>query len=137
MSTVREGLERLRAAAADGSLRDWCRRRGVDLLVVHGSAVTEEPAPADLDVAVRLVEYRPGDVLPLVDDLVRLTGTEAVDLMVLNRAGCVAREQALIHGEPVVELAPGAFAREQVRATMERLDTDWLRRLDLALMADG
>lgn len=47
----------------------------------------------------------------------------------------MARERALVGGEPLVEQTAGSFARAQLAAIMERMDTAWLRRLDLELMA--
>ena len=55
--------------------------------------------------------------------------------MVLNRAGPVARERALVGGIPLYEGVSGAFATAQMAAVLERMDTDHLRRLDLELMA--
>lgn len=75
------------------------------------------------------------DVLGLLDELVELAGSSQLDLMDLASAGPVARERALVGGVPLVEDSPGSFARAQLAAMMERMDTAWLRRLDLELMA--
>ncbi len=48
--------------------------------------------------------------------------------MVLNRAGPVARERALVGGRPLYQHQPDDFANAQIAAIMERLDTAWLRR---------
>jgi hypothetical protein len=37
--------------------------------------------------------------------------------------------------EPLFEAEPGLFATRQMAALTERMDTAWLRRLDLELMA--
>ncbi len=63
-------------------------------MVVFGSAARDEPNPEDLDLAVRFSRDAKRDVLQLLDDLYELTGIEAVDLMVLDDAGPVARERA-------------------------------------------
>ncbi len=47
----------------------------------------------------------------------------------------MARERALVEVDPLYERSPGDFANAQIAAIMERLDTDWLRRLDLELMS--
>lgn len=75
------------------------------------------------------------DVLPFLGRLTELAGTSAIDLMDLSAAGPVAREQALVGGVPLIEEGPGSFARAQLAAMLERMDTAWLRRLDLELMA--
>jgi len=53
----------------------------------------------------------------------------------LDRAGPVARQQALVPCDPLYEYRPGEFARQQMRASGQRLGTEWMRRLDLELMA--
>jgi predicted nucleotidyltransferase len=35
----------------------------------------------------------------------------------------------------LMEYRPGEFARQQMKASGQRLSTEWMRRLDLALMA--
>ena len=126
-------MERLRAAARSGALQALTRRYGVSLLVAFGSAVRPEGEPNDLDLAVRFgAELR--DVLGFLDALATLAGTDRIDLMDLAGAGPVARERALVGGDCLVEAERGEFARTQLAAMMERMDTDWLRRLDLDLM---
>jgi hypothetical protein len=55
--------------------------------------------------------------------------------MHLNRGGPVIRERALVGSVELFESKPGALASAQVAAVLERMDTDWMRRLDLELMA--
>lgn len=131
-----EALRLLTASAdagEDGELTSLCRAYGVELLVAFGSATRTDTTPRDLDVAVRFSRPRP-DLLGFLDALGTLAETMALDLMDLGRAGPVARERALTNGIPLVELVPGMFAREQMHAITERMDTDWLRRLELELM---
>jgi predicted nucleotidyltransferase len=134
--SVRVGHERLRDAATQGALVKLCHRHDLDLLVVFGSVLDPGADPRDLDVAVR---FGPGDhahaTLKLIDDLYRLTGSERIDLMVLNRAGPLARERALTTGEPLFQRQPGVFANAQIAAIMQRLDTDRFRAMDLELMS--
>ncbi|MDP9444151.1 MAG: nucleotidyltransferase domain-containing protein [Actinomycetota bacterium] len=132
---VREGLARLDEYADTGKLASLCRRHGIELMVVFGSAARDEPHPADLDLAVRFSRDAKRDILQLLDDVYELTGVEAVDLMVFNDAGPVAREHATVEGRPLYQARSGAFATEQISAIMERMDTDHLRRLDLELLA--
>ena len=85
-------------------------------------------------MAVGLEPQRSGDVLALLDELTVLTGSDDVDLMLLERAGPVARERALVQCVPLYESEPTAYATAQVAAMGERMDTDWLRALDLEAM---
>ncbi|OEU86736.1 hypothetical protein DB35_24110 [Streptomyces abyssalis] len=138
MADPRESLRRLAVAAADGELDSLCRAFGAELLVAFGSAVRTGSEPQDLDIAVlfRRDGTRP-DLLGFLDGLSTLAQSTVIDLMDLGRAGPVARERALVGGITLVELTPGALAREQMHAITERMDTAWLRRLNLELMARG
>ena len=127
----RTALSRLRAAAADGRLDDLCQRHGIRVLTVFGSAVRPVGEPRDLDVAVSFEPEVAGDVLAVLDVLCELTGSDDLDLMVLDRAGPVARERALVYCLPLYESQPMAYATAQVAAMGERMDTEWLRALDL------
>ena len=131
----REGLERLRRLARSGELDALCERRGIVLLSVFGSATRPEGQPADLDVAVAFDRAADPDLVGLTNELIEVTGVEALDLMDLRRAGHIARERALVGAVGLFEAAPGGFARAQMAAATSRMDTDWLRRLDLKLMA--
>lgn len=128
------GLARLRDQAVDGRLDGLCERHGIAVLTVFGSTVRGETAARDLDVAVL---HRPGhrvDYLALIGDLQRVAGTD-VDLAVLDRAGPVLRERALVGVEPLYEYRAGEWARAATAAVLERMDTAWMRRLDLDLLA--
>ena len=129
------GLERLRAAATDGRLDELCDDLGVGVLTVFGSAVHGPGSARDLDVAVG---YRPGvvpDVLRTVNALSTLTGIDTVDVMVLDDASPTARRNATVGVLPLYEADPGLFARTQIAAMLEFMDTAWLRRLDLELLS--
>lgn len=130
----RTALARLQAAAQDGRLDDLCARHGVRVLTVFGSVVRPEATPRDLDIAVGFEPGRPGDLLALLDDLTVLTGSDDLDVMVLDRAGPVARERGLVGCLALYESEPMAYARAQVAAIGERLDTAWLRALELEAM---
>jgi len=104
-------------------------------MTAFGSTARGETDARDLDLAVAFEPGHHVDLLGLLADVVDLVGTDAVDLMQLDRAGPVAREQALVAAVPLFESEDGAFARLQMAAMLERMDTDWLRRLDLDLLA--
>lgn len=133
MADLRQAFERLRSAAASGELGALCRRYGVPLLVAFGSVVRPTGTPNDVDLAAYL--DRDADVLGFLDEMAELAGTSQLDLMNLALAGPVAREKALVGGVPLVEETTGTFARARLAAIMERMDTAWLRRLDLELMS--
>lgn len=134
MDGLRSVAERLRSEVARESLGVLCRRFDVSLLVLFGSAARSGTDPRDIDVAVRFDPYDPGSVLAFLDALADVAGTDRVDLMVLNTAGAVAREEALVFGTPLFMVSPDLFAEAQIAATMERLDTDVLRRQQLEML---
>lgn len=87
-------LRRRRDAADSGELEALCRRHGVGVHTVFGSAVGDPHAARDLDVAA-LPE--PGRVLDL---------------------------PALVACVPLYESRPGAYGAGQGAAVGERVDTD-------------
>ncbi len=130
----RDALARLRQMAESGELDELCERHGLELMVAFGSATRGDVAqPDDLDVAVRFAGD--GDLVALTSDLIRQLHYDAVDVMDLGRAGIVARAEALAVCVPLYERRRGMFAAAQMAAVGQRLDTQWLRRLSLELMA--
>lgn len=127
----RSALQQLQSAAADGRLDALCEQHALRLVTVFGSVVQADGDPADLDVAIGFEPGRRGDVLAVLDELSRLTGSDDLDLMVLDDAPPVARERALVGCLPLYESEPMAYALAQVAAMGERMDTEWLRALDL------
>lgn len=123
------------ALAQQQGLDELCSRLGIELLVLFGSAARAGQEPHDVDVAVRFTATS-GDVLTLLNDLYLLTGFEDFDLLDLRRAGPVARERALVGCVPLYQARDGLFANTQIAAIMERLDTDEMRRVELALLAE-
>lgn len=133
--TPSEGLDRLRAAARSGELRKLCQRRHVNLLTVFGSAGRGEPDPQDLDIGAQTEHGTDFDLFGFVTDVIDLVGFEQVDVVHLNAAGPLLRERALVGSIILHESEPGTWAHASTAAVMERLDTDWLRRLSLELLA--
>ncbi|GAC1609549.1 MAG: hypothetical protein NVS3B26_11380 [Mycobacteriales bacterium] len=130
-ATPELGLARLREAASQGELDPLCHRYAVRIRTVFGSAVRAGPVPRDLDIAVRFEPSSSGDTLGLLDALSRLTGSDDIDLMVLDAAGPVARERALVGCLALYESQTSAFADAQMLSICKRMDSDWLRALDL------
>lgn len=112
---------------------DLAQRHGLDLVVAFGSAVLAPGEPRDLDLAVRCPTRI--DVLAVLQDVYELTGFEEVDLLDLRRAGEVAAYEALEHGVVLHEALPGLFAEAHIAAWARKVDTDWLRRLQLDALA--
>ena len=135
VGTPSEGLERLRAAAKSGELRALCQRWHVDLLTVFGSAGRGEPDPGDLDIGILTERGADFGLFEFVTDVIELVELEQVDVAHLNAAGPLLRERALIGSIILHESEPGMWARASTAAVMERLDTEWLRRLSLELLA--
>jgi predicted nucleotidyltransferase len=131
----REAYERLIAAAEDGRLAALCDRNAVSVLTVFGSAIDEDTDPRDLDIAVKFSATKEADLLRLVEELADMTGSGDIDLMDLDRADPVARSIALTDCLPLFETADGDYVREQIRAVQERLDTGWLRAMELKRLA--
>lgn len=130
----RAALARLRRATETGELDRLCERYNVRLLSAFGSTVGDAPEPRDLDIAVAFDRRKRPDVLGFLDELMELCGTDAVDLMVLDHADPVARERGLVRVIPLYEAERGAYAEMQMAAMLDRMDTAWLRRLDLEAM---
>jgi predicted nucleotidyltransferase len=134
--TPADALQVLVAAAQGEELAERCRAYGVGLLVAFGSAARDEPDPADLDLAYG-GEQVAVDVLGLLGALVDMTGTDAIDLLDLDRAGTVAAARALGQCVPLYESTPGRFAETQLRAVMRFADTQWLRRAQLRALSEA
>lgn len=137
MSRAREALGRLRAAARDGSLAELAGRHHIRILGVFGSTLDPDRSePHDLDIVVGFERDTDYDLIALMNDLMDLTRFDFIDLMNLNRGfeKPVARTSGLV-GEPLYESEPGACAAAQLHSIHERMDTTWLRRLELELLA--
>lgn len=133
-----QALDSLRSSATSGELGTLCDRHGVELLVVHGSVLQQEPLrPArDLDLAYRHRRDVARDPVALINDLLELLRFDDIDLMDLGRAGPVARARALAPGSVVLyEASRGIFAEAQIAAITEEMETRPMRRRDLELMA--
>lgn len=137
--SARAAVSQLRATADDGRLEALCVRVGVTFFALFGSAARPDGEPRDVDVAVSTRSGRlrpPLDGIALLQALFEMTGFEGFDVLDLDRAGVVAREQALVYGFPLYERVDGTYARLQMAAMGEWMDTDWMRRQELQLLAN-
>lgn len=135
MNAPASGFARLVQAEADGRLGELAQAHGLALVVVFGSVARGADDPHDLDVAVSAGGVDPLDPVAVVTALMALTDVDDVDLLDLDRAGAVARQHALVGGIPLYERPPGEFVRQQMRASGERLSTEWMRRRHLERLA--
>lgn len=131
---IDEALARLVEAADDGRLAAVCRELDVVLVTVFGSAVSDATRARDLDVAVLFGRRATAAPLRLLEHLVSWTGTEDIDLMVLDGAEPAARFNGLVGALPLYEEEPGRWARTQMAAAGEVFDTEWMRRAELQRM---
>lgn len=135
--TPRDALAVLRKKAADGSLGTLCERLGIELLVAHGSAVVDDALrkPRDLDLAFGSSDRR-ADIVEIVAALIDASAFEGIDVMDLRRAGDVTRARALgPHSELMYEARPSLFTEAQIAALTTEMESRYLRRRDLELMA--
>src|SRR5215475_4892615 len=129
-----EGLARLRAAAESGELDAFCERHHIRILTVFGSTARGESTARDLDIGIMTEPGTNFDIIRAIYELMLLAHFDDVDVVHLNDGGPVIRERALVGSIPLYESEPYAFARAQSAAMLERMETQWLRRLDLELL---
>lgn len=127
-------MRRLQEAASSGELDDLARRWNIRVITVFGSTGRGEPDPRDLDIGVLFEAGGPPDVpygiAGLWTELGDLTQAE-VDVGDISRGSPLFRDRALARGVPIWESEPGAWVDAAVAAEVERMETDWLRRIDL------
>lgn len=126
MITVADSLSRLEDAGSSGELDELCRRHGVDLLVLFGSAL-DKPTPRDIDVAVAFGAGRSGGLLAFIDDLADMVPGDHLDVMALDSAGPVAAHRALVPGRVLYATSPRAFFDRQSFAINHYIETKPLR----------
>lgn len=126
MSSVESTLRLLLADRDHQRLQALCRQHEVDLLVLFGSARRAPGTASDVDVAFSFRHGVDGDELAFVNTLGARYG-DALDVMALDRAGSLARYQALGGGEVLVETTEEKFASMQMAAFGEFVDTQRFR----------
>ena len=132
MDEVRAALDALRGLSA-AELDGLCRRHGVRVLTVFGSAV--EPTveePHDLDIGVVFEPGSDHDVLGLLETLVDHLGSERVDVLDASQASETARFRAIAEGEARYESEPTAYAFAAAAAATLYMETAPMRRAALA-----
>ncbi|MDO5627712.1 MAG: hypothetical protein Q4G43_05250 [Mobilicoccus sp.] len=124
--SVQQALAAVEAAGRDGRLRAVCDAHGIELVTLFGSALHGSD-PKDLDVALGFRHDVPYDLLAAINALADLVPGDVLDIMDLNRAGPVARVEALVGSRVLHESAPGVFTRRELHALGEYIDTAHLR----------
>lgn len=71
----------------------------------------------------------------LLEALMELVGADEVDLLVLDQASPTARCHGLVEAVPVYEDLAGRFAHTQLAAALVFYETEWLRLVDLEMLA--
>jgi predicted nucleotidyltransferase len=135
--TPSQSVERLEALMGSGALPALLKRHRVELLVAFGSAVAPRSTrpPRDLDLAVAFEPEADGDLYRLTAELIGLLQLDELDVMDIDRAQPVARDAALSRCLLVYQARPGAYATRQMTAATQRMDTAWMRRLQLDVLA--
>ncbi|UER53731.1 nucleotidyltransferase domain-containing protein [Kineosporiaceae bacterium SCSIO 59966] len=93
---VRQAVETLLRAVDDGSLARLCERHDVEILTLFGSARTDPASARDVDIGVRFRGRATPDPVPLIGDLMDLLSTDAVDVLLVDRATPTGRFAALV-----------------------------------------
>lgn len=106
-------------------------------MVLFGSAADDrsDKPPRDLDIGVLPAPGALLDPVGLSDALAKVAGPAEIDVVDLSHAPVTLRAAALERGVPLYESEGGAWAQAQMAATLERWNTEWLRDLDLRLLA--
>lgn len=97
------------------------KSEGLDLAVLFGSAARGEPAPADLDIALR--GRAPLDLISLTNRLTVALGRQDVDLVDLRVADPVLLMRVAHEGVTIYEAEPGLFDRFHSLAARRFFDT--------------
>ncbi|WP_226345500.1 nucleotidyltransferase domain-containing protein [Agilicoccus flavus] len=134
MVTVSEALLELHRHRASGRLAETCRRLGIELLVIHGSAPNHPDTAHDIDLAYLPKRDAEPDHLDVVDTLETLVPGDHLDVMPLRQADPVATYAALGRGDALFEAHPGIHAERRIRAFGEYRDTQKFRDLALSLV---
>ena len=133
MTTAVQALRQLVEAAGEGNLDGFFAAHGVELMTAFGSTIVEAATANDLDLAVAIREE--ADLYSLIADLVEMLRFDRNDVVDLETANVVLAAEALGVCVPIFESEPGLYARRQMAALTERMETAYLRRLDLELLS--
>ncbi len=131
MNEVAAARARLHALG-EAELDEMCQRHGVRVLTLFGTgADPNADEPGDLDLGVVFEPDADHDLLGLLDSLVRVLGTERIDLLDAERASETARRRAIADGIGLYESEPMALAFAAMAADALFMETSDMRRAAL------
>ncbi len=112
------------------SIKDFCEKTGIELLVLFGSAAKgTEREGSDIDLAVKMKTDREIDKLDLIFHLGGIFGDREIDLVVLTLdTDPVLLFEIFSQGKPLYEAQQGIFENDQLRAFKLYYDTEKIRR---------
>lgn len=112
-------------------VRDFCKRNGIELLVVFGSHGTGKMRPgSDIDVAVKFRGEARASKLELIYQLDDLFPGKDIDLVILTAdTEPLLLYEIFFNGRPLYEECPGIFDHGRLRAWKLYIDTEKLRAM--------
>ncbi|MFN2488068.1 MAG: nucleotidyltransferase domain-containing protein [Acidimicrobiia bacterium] len=113
------------------TLTGFFAAHGVELMAAFGSTIVEAATADDLDLAVAIREE--ADLYSLIADLVEMLRFDRIDVVDLETADVVLAAEALRSVFRSSSPIP-AYTLAQMAALTERMETAYLRRLDLELL---
>lgn len=123
-------------------MRVYARRKGLEALYLFGSTASGKRTPlSDVDIAVLLPDDLPEERylerrLEMIAELSDLLGTDAVDLVILNRAPPLLVHRVITRGKLVYARDDIKRARFEARAIQEYLDLKPLYELENRYMRE-
>ena len=119
-------------------LSAFCRKSGIELLILFGSRVTGFATPSsDVDLAVQLTRGLARSKLDLVYELETIFHPESVDLVMLTRdTPPLLRYEILFRGRVLYEESEGLFEQGKLKAWKLYLDTAPLRKRELQYLRE-
>jgi uncharacterized protein len=137
---IRDGIMRkdqinakLTEGAGGHTLSVFCRKSGIELLILFGSRATGlTTAPSDIDLAVQLRKNMQISKLDLIYELDTIFHPEPVDLVLLTpNTAPLLRYEIFFKGRVLFEEAEGLFEHGRLKAWKLYLDTAQLRKREL------
>jgi len=114
-------------------LSAFCRKWGIELLIIFGSRVTGFATPSsDIDLAVQLRRDSEASKLDLIYELDAIFYPEPIDLVILTpNTAPLLRYEIFFNGRVLFEEPEGLFEPGKLKAWKLYLDTAPLRKREL------
>ena len=119
-------------------LSAFCRKSGIELVILFGSRVTGFATPSsDVDLAVQLKKGLARSKLDLLYELETIFHPESVDLVMLTPdTSPLLRYEILFGGRVLYEESEGLFEQGKLKAWKLYLDTAPLRKRELQYLRE-